>query len=515
MKRTLITAAVLAAFAGTQAFAQNTKEGVITFALTASEQSSVSTSQSPNAGNWSQGPQYYKTTAVKKSTTQVLNAIARILYHNANFFSPKAQLVLVQGELGGFFNVGDTLGNYDGPETDIAWGTGNVNDGFADATDFLSTQQDLNAKLASGRHFRPNPINGLWPPGHHQPWGQIFVKDPGAAGHSVIDPLCVNVTFFFGFDVQECYDCFFLNSFISDAKFSYKANVTSGPPCCGVPEDLTGSGKDRYFLTMTFDNTMNNPYLDENNDAWVGKGVDSPWWRASAGNWIVGFGQGALLALPFDGIVPDSFAYFDKIASSQFRFVPYILRFTLHGIVTYTWSMKKVSTADLYYDFVGSASYTANGYGFTDLACALYTGTVSIAEKINKASNCCLDQPWFDATVLNGSSGGWYGVGWNLFQDQYPLNPIAGDSIDGAYFPTPVNIPEDISLHIGYNEWYEARTQWPTHTVGDGDRPAQPESIIPTPQTIGILDSPYVSTRIPSARGWTDRANTDWTDTGS
>lgn len=521
MKRTLITAAVLAALAGTQAFAQNTKEGVITFALTASEQLSVSTSPTAlNAGLWSSGPQYYKTQTIKKTTTHVLQAISQVLYKTGGRFSSRAQLVLVQGELGGFFNVGDILGG--DVDTDLAWG--DPNDGFSDSGGLLSTQEDLWARLATGRHFRANPINGLWPVGHHQPWGQIFVKDPAAAGHSAIDPLCVNVTFFFGLTVQECYDCLFLNSFISDAKFAYKSNASSGPPCCGVPTDLTGNGKDKYFLTLSFDNTINNPYLDKWNDAWIGKGTDSPWWAATTASEIVGMGTYG--GLPGDGINPDIIGYVDVIKSSGVtgqRFVPNVLRFTLHGILTYNWTLKKINSSDLYYDFVGTASYAANGYGFADLLCSLFTGSASISEKITKASNCCLDLPWYDATVSAGSSGGWYGIGWNLFQDQYPLNTAANGSDDylyqaeGWYFASPINTSADISLHVGYNEWYEARWQFPTYSTAQtivGDNPAQPESLIDTPFATGILDSPYRQTRIPSARSWTNRGNTDWPGTG-
>jgi hypothetical protein len=511
MKKTLITAVALAACAGTQLFAQNAKEGVITFALTLNEQASVSTSASTaNFGNWSAGPQYYKSTTVKKTTTHVLQAISMVLYKNGGGFSPKAQLVLVQGELGGFFNVGPTLGDYTGPETDLA--LGNENMGTADTTDFLSTRDDLGAKLATGRHFRPNPLNGLWPPGHHQPWGQIYVKDPGAAGHSTTDPLCVNVTFFFGFTVQECYDCYFLNSFITDSKFTYKSNTSQGPPCCGVPTDLTGSGKDLYYLTLNFDNTSNNPYLNLLNNAYIGN-------PGSAYAGVTGIGT---TGLPGDGITPDLIYYIDSIRSSLVtgqRFVPNVLRFTLNGIVTYTWTMKKVNTADLVYDFVGSASYAANGYGFADLVCSLFTGTVSIAEKINKADNCCQDLPWYGVDP-HIRSVGWYGIGWNLFQDQNPVLASPGDLADGSYFASPINIPEDISLHIGFNEWYEAKWQWPQYDSLYGESPSQPESTAVTGQTLADLagsglDSPYIATRVPSARGWTNRANTDWPDSGT
>jgi len=501
MKKTLITAVALAACAGTQLFAQNAKEGVITFALTAGEQSDVSTSPTSRAGYWSQGPQYYTAKDVKKTTANVLSAIAQVLYRNGGAFSSKAQLVLVQGELSGFFNVGPTLGNYDGPETDLA--LGKPNNGYADVTDFSSTRDDLWAQLATGRHFRPNPIDGSWPVGHHQPWGQIFVKDPGAAGYTANNPLCVNVTFFFGITVQECYDCWYLNSFISSAKFQYRANTVPGPGCCGRASDLTGSGKDRYYMTLNFDNTKNNPYLNVANDAWIGQDPGTltkpnPWWRASLAARIQGMGTSG--GLPGDGITPDLMEYIDQIHNGTYPFTPNVLRFTLNGVVTYTWTLKKINNTDLFYDFVGSASYPVSGYGFADLVCALYTGSVSIAEKISKAVNCCQDQPWYNS---------WYGVGWNLFQDQYPVNPILGDPADGSYFATPVNIPEDISLHIGYNEWYEVRSQWP-QSIGNGAPiPAGPESVVST-TWFSPLDSPYVSTRIPSARGWTDRTNTDW-----
>ncbi|MEI6393261.1 MAG: hypothetical protein WCT12_19425 [Verrucomicrobiota bacterium] len=489
MKKTLITAVALAACAGTQLFAQNAKEGVITFALTLDQQSSISTSSTlANQGLWSQGPQYYKGVLSKRATADVIQSIAYVLHQNAGYYSSKAQLVLVQGELGGFFNLGATLGgaNAIDPETDLA--QGNNNDGFAaPATSFASTIDNINARLATGRHFRPGPFIGLWPPGHHQPWGQIFIKDPGKSGYSVTAPLCENVTFFFAITVQECYDCFYLSSFVTDSKFTYQKGGSVGPPCCTTPVNLAGSGKDRYYMTLTFDNTKNNPYLNDWNDAWIGN-IGSKW------DGVVGI-EG--FDMPGDGIIPDLLAYDDVIASGAGTFNRYVMRFTLNGVLTYTWALKRINTSDVVLDFVGSASYPANGYGFVSLACSLITGSVSIVEKIAKNANCCLDLPWYSS---------WYGVGWNLFQDQGPLVPTpAGNE---WYFGSPVNTANDLSLHIGFNEWYEARWQWP-QTLPDGDVPAQPESVLLTD-----IDSAYtpaqIHTHVPSARGFTDRANTDW-----
>jgi hypothetical protein len=95
-----------------------------------------------------------------------------------------------------------------------------------------------------------------------QPWGQIFVHDPGAAGATVDAPLCENVTFFFDLEVEECYDCFYMNSFISDANFTEKAGSQNGPPCCSSPGILLGKGTDKYYLSLSFDNTENNSYLN-------------------------------------------------------------------------------------------------------------------------------------------------------------------------------------------------------------------------------------------------------------
>jgi hypothetical protein len=505
MKKTLITAVALAACAGTQLFAQNTKEGVISFALTANEQQNVTTSNSRKStdGFWSDVPRYYFATTVKKNTSHVLRAIGAVLYKNGSAFSSKAQLVMVQGELGGFFNVDDTLGDDNGPKTDLA--LGNDNNGYADVTDFASTRDYINARLATGRHFRPNPITEAWPPGHHQPWGQIFVRDPGASGYSASNPLCVNVTFFFGITVQECYDCWYLSSFVTESKFAWKQGSSPGPGCCGVAADLTGSGKDLYYMTLSFDNTVNNPYLNPAGDAWIGKGTGTlaspnPWYRVNPTAWVVGMGN---TGLPGDGLIPDLLGYVDLIHNGLYPFVNDVMRFTLNGIVTYTWTMKKINSTDQFYDFVGTANYPASGYGFTDLVCALFTGSMSIAEKINKNAYCCTDLPWYDS---------WYGVGWNLFQNQNPLNPLVGDLPDGSYFGSPVNIAEDISLHVGYNEWYESRWMWPQDTGYGTPSPAQPETAVNTIYR-SSYESPYgltPKTRIPSTRDLTDRANTPW-----
>ena len=109
MKRILITAFTLAACAGTQLFAQNVKEDILTFNLTRAYQMSVSDSTSANNnGLWTAPPTVYKTGSTKLNTADILRAIGVVLYGNPNAYSSSAKLVLVQGELGGFFGLKHT-----------------------------------------------------------------------------------------------------------------------------------------------------------------------------------------------------------------------------------------------------------------------------------------------------------------------------------------------------------------------------------------------------------------------
>jgi hypothetical protein len=466
MKKKLVTAVTLAACAVTPLFAQNVKQGVITFALNQARQTSVSVSSSTgNAGRWEQGPKYYSTkdpkTAqafAKVTTSNIVTYIAAVLHKNPSYYSmkpsstkPAAQLVLVQGELGGFFGIGPDLAD---AQTDLSKGgnpiTGN-NDGFADDTSGTfggDTRVGMFVRLATGRHIRPVPpgfiTSDLWPLGHHQPWGQIFVRDSQKG-------LCENVTPFFSFTVQECYDCYFLNSFVTDAKFTYKeGQINNIPPCCGeFFSDLTGTGVDRYYLTMTFDNTYNNPYLNDNNVAYVGNTPGNLYFG------VVGIGKDSF---PGDGITPDYLEYTDAIRSGLGKPGPYVARFTLNGYMVYSWSLKFLNSSDTYRDFIGTATYTANGYGFIGLICSFLNGTVGIAEGAYAASKCCLDIPWYDS---------WYGVGWN--NQQHPW----GDPVLGPpFFWSPMNVPASLSQHVGFNQAYEPRWQWPQ--FGPDPLPTQP-----------------------------------------
>jgi hypothetical protein len=494
MRKKLITALVLGACVGTQAFAQSIKEDTLTFSLSVMQQSSVSTSTALNAGNFSDGPTHYKTATKKMTQADILKAIAYVMHnHNANFYTSQASLKLVQGELGGFWVISDALAqsyadfysdneligsfNNDGNDSTF-YDTSSPNpanwelddwfpDGYYnDLTTYLDTYArtsiadatDEFAMLDTGRHFLPVPViepdetpyatSGHYPVGHMQPWGQIYVKDPGHKSSSG-DPLCENVTFFFYLQVQECYDCFYLNSFISDATFTTKEGGQSGPPCCTSPNFLLGKGVDKYYLSLSFDNTINNSYL---NDAWVtnsNTGSDGGAYYYE----YVGF-KGVEPSIGIaDGTTPDLLAYSDPIRSRLGFPSPYETRFTLNGIVTYNWTLKLVNASDAAADYVGTASYSANGYGFIGLVCSLITGSATFTEKVVKDVGCCDDEFWWADTYNwpsdNGQGSydtwvtGWFGPGGGsvadghntyYFSDYLHDYDHSGNTHDNGYF---------------------------------------------------------------------------------
>ena len=537
MKKTLITAAAaFAVCAGTQLFAQSyAKEDVVTLGLTWQYQANVSTnSRTFAAGNWSDGPRYYQTKSGRIDTATLIRNMGAVLGKN---YGPKAQLVLVHGELSGFFNVNDAMQNlvqgqhldpvnpytpytnYNGYVTNYNyccyytntlaftntnsctllsatnnlsstnfvppcstntyalpwvylystvttnWATNVVTGVITNYLPSIGSIEDngipstwpwgLFANLPTGRHYATVPAQdstgkdvpadfvGRWPVGHHQPWGQFFIKDGTA---------CDNVTPFFAITVQECYDCWFLNSFISDATFTYSTPATGGAPCCGSPQDLMGKGKDRYYMTFSFDNTVNNPYFNADSAFYVGNwgqklnrdAADYNLYRGVAGLSPLG-GNNAV-----DGIQPDVLPYVDKINSKIFpTFNAKVLRFSLNGIVTYNWQLKVLHKDDGIIDFIGSADFPATGYGFGQLFCSLFSGTVKFSESVKKVGTCCLDTPWYNS---------WYGPGLDLL----------GNSADKE---TLVNYLPSLSYHEYYNDTYPPNVQSGQNT---GNSPTGP-----------------------------------------
>jgi len=407
MKRILITAFTLAACAGTQLSAQNVKEDVLTFNLTRAAQKSVSDSSTKNNnGLWTAPPTVYKTGSSKLNTADILRAIGVVLYGNPNAYSSSAKLVLVQGELGGFFGIRTPIDDnplYTNHVPVITVGTSTLDAiGMFYSVPASSTVSLLEDRLATGRNFDANPEDGRLAPGHDQPWGQVFVKDLSAS-------VCDNVTFFFNFDVVECYDCFYLNSFISDSKFVFTQR--QGPPCCAGSSANSGSGKDKYFMYLSFDNMLTNPYLNPDSYQYVG-------WGNSLVNKYAGI-EG--LYEIEDGVTPDSLEYdpsiFNNVANpvDQHEYDIYTMRFTIAGIVTYNWTLKLVNSTAPAPDFVGNATYPVYGYGYVAKTCSLITGSAGFAETIKKVQNCCVDTPWYES---------WYGIGYGMSGGDSEVNIV-------------------------------------------------------------------------------------------
>jgi hypothetical protein len=140
--------------------------------------------------------------------------------------------------------------------------------------------------------------------------------------------------------------------------------------------------------------------------------------------------------------------YSDSIRSHLGSPSPYETRFTLKGIVTYTWALKFINSSDIAPDYIGKASYAANGYGFIGLVCQLITGSATFTETAVKDVGCCDDIIWWDQQYntpqFNGQANyhttviGWYGPGWdglygyfNPYFDQY--NPYPFYNIVGGF----------------------------------------------------------------------------------
>jgi hypothetical protein len=288
---------------GIQAQAQNTKEGTLNFALTR---------QFENKTNYNKSLMQWNTATAKVTSATVIQSIGEVL---GKTFTGNAKLVVEDGNWSGF----------------AANNTNGIN--------------------------LPNGMNtGFGAAGKQQPFAYIFLKD---------GTNCINVSAFFAFQVRECYDCFYLNSFVTDSKFGFttttKVTTIPGlPPCCNTTTNTTttvnanGNGTDKYYFTLVFDNTINNGKL--------------------ALNGITG------LAPREDGITPD-LGPSGYVASD-----PYVLRFTLNGILTYTWRVAPINGSLAQ---IGSVSYSANGFGFMAKTCNLLSGTVSVSEASVATKNCC------------------------------------------------------------------------------------------------------------------------------
>jgi len=358
MNKTLIAALIVSVGLGSQAFAQKVKQGNITFSLT--RQYQLSTNLTLSGGEPTKWQA--KTKTAKVTQASILSAIGAVIHRG---FSSKATLTLARPELSGYYG-GD--------------------------------RENSLVQLPEGQNSFPAP--GLF-----QPAGQIFAKD---------GTYCTNVTSFFRIKVQECYDCFYLDSFVTDSTFSRKAS--DAPPCCSPAFTASGSGKDKYYMAFSFDNTINNGMLisadgtpvittsstivtnvsfTTNVSEVIDDKVDPPvtnlvtniidnTFYVTNTVFVTNTVYAPIGLDPHDnGIVPDDetgYAAFDVLVG----------RFTIQGIVTYSWSFKEMNKGAGDNDFIGTATMSgATGYGFIAKTCCLLTGSMSIAEKLFDASACC------------------------------------------------------------------------------------------------------------------------------
>ena len=246
---------------------------------------------------------------------------------------------------------------------------------------------------------------------------------------------------------------------------------------------MLGSGTDKYYMTMSFDNTVNNPYLNYDLYDYVTYEYPVPDTLyvdpyESFGDYIEGIEPGYnsifFWTIYYEGVYPDAFPYFDPIKSGALtQFEPYLMRFTLNGIMTYTWKLGFINSSDLWPDFVGTGTYDVNGYGYIALVCDLLTGTVKFTEKAVKTP-CCIfaydsDEWYYD----------WFGPGYypilhvdNEDSDYYPDSEwsnlwmdgvgyenvyydVSGDGYDAGYGITPFNTEASLSYHANFDESYE------------------------------------------------------------
>lgn len=338
MRKALIAALTVTVGLTSQAYAQKQKQSVMTMSLTRQYQST-----GPITGN----PGTWKTKTAKITQKEVIASIGIVLGHT---FTSNAKLVVADGDFSGFFANWESF-TYDGafPHQDIEGVEGGPPVGFPNGYHrAVDADGWYNGNVATA-----GGLEGVWPAGLWQINGEIFIQD-GTDG-----AVCVNVTPFFYTMIQECYDCFYLNSFITDSTF--KLGTTDGPPCCQGTITTSGSGTDKYFVTMDFDNTVNNWAIDEYYNQYYDLGVEA-------------------LDPHDDGLTPNDVPEYQNIDTK-------VMRWRLHGIVTYKWSLKPYNSGEIP-RFLGTATLPAYGHGFVAKVCAMITGTVTIAEKLI-SGNCC------------------------------------------------------------------------------------------------------------------------------
>jgi hypothetical protein len=239
-----------------------------------------------------------------------------------------------------------------------------------------------------------------------------------------------------------------MNSFISDAKF--KQGVLVGPPCCSPTITQSGTGVDKYYLTLTFDNTENNPNLnniasttstDDNLADWD---YNQYWFIDLDSGYFPNYDGG--LFETDDGVTPDAL----KVGQKDFHnWDTFTMRFTLNGILTYKWTLKNLNAGDVWPDFIGTATYPATGYGYVAKVCSLIDGSVTITERLVADSDCC-------SVIDTIDIGEDTYTGWELSRGLY-------GELDGFYTHSRGHyhaFNDWIFYHAGFNNNYQDYKEW-------------------------------------------------------
>lgn len=339
MNKALIGAVIIAAGLTSTALAQSPKQGVLKVAL--QRQYMMNT-------NFTSAKMVWWTKKDKITEKSIIQAIGHVLGHT---FSSKAQLIMEEGLLGGFQNPwsddysyphGLTFPRFNYVMGSAAQGVNQVDEGDDEI------------------------------PGKFQPLGWIFIRDVAASLYTFVD-----VTPFFNVSVHECYDCFYLNSFITDT--TLKFGEVQGPPCCGDDSITSGKGTDKYYMCFEFDNTYMNPRVEDNDEFGL---------YSQGGEWIRDLEATTIKTLE-DGITPNSPAYIDRTMDTK------SLRFRVCGIMTYKWALKESQ-------FVGTGTLPASGYGFIKKVCSMLDGKVTVSEYIagtkskTPAPSDAFETDWYD-----------------------------------------------------------------------------------------------------------------------
>jgi hypothetical protein len=339
-------AALVVAGVASQAFAQHVKEATLNFSLTHQYQYLVTVNGSPSDTDLSWTAlvdgdclDTLKYTSKSKKITQkeIIKAIGFTL---GGSFTTKATLV---------------LDNYDNilrapPYPRYPWWMPGQEDEEG-STYPVWTHPEERVEWPDENYIRWSWI--MWLDDTFEYEANVWVKDPSNANS---DWRCVNVTPFFEIEENYCFFCWDTMDRVTDG--SIQELGSSPVPCFENNTDcgLKGSGKTKWYWTIRFNNTQNNPFFY--NDTWL------YYWQ----DWL-GF-----------NVNPPALAAYGAAAS-------YSMIWTIGGVVTYSWAYKALGSGEPI-DVIGSLSGNVLGYGATPF-CGVITGSVSMPEKIILATDCC------------------------------------------------------------------------------------------------------------------------------